>query len=135
MIIEIPLPPKELSPNGGHGHWAARARATKAHREVAWWKAFSVLTTNRMARCTTKAIISVEYRCSKGADGYVARDVQNAIIALKAAIDGLVQGGILVGDSKAFLEWGRVELVTTKSDPRWLAKGDGVTITVEYCKK
>jgi Holliday junction resolvase RusA-like endonuclease len=69
--------------------------------------------------------IDMEYRCSKGAVGYVARDLQNVIAAMKAGIDALVDAGIAPNDSKKYLAWGHVSLITTKS-----AKADGVTITV-----
>lgn len=35
----LPWFPKELSTNGQHGHWAPRAKATKAYREACAWQA------------------------------------------------------------------------------------------------
>lgn len=120
-MIELPLPPKTLSPNV-RAHWATKAEATKDHR-------FScgVLARAQMPRgwvaCAVE--IDMQYRCSRRAEGAVVKDVQNALSAMKAAVDGLVDAGIAPNDSKKWLTWGAVSLITVKS-----SKGDGVTIIV-----
>jgi hypothetical protein len=40
--------------------------------------------------------------------------VQNAIIALKPCIDGLIDAGVIQDDSYQFLEWGSTEIVKGK---------------------
>jgi hypothetical protein len=38
MELFLPFPPKALSPNGSHGHWAAKSRPTKAYRTQCGWE-------------------------------------------------------------------------------------------------
>lgn len=66
------------------------------------------------------------YRAFRGCPGYHAFDVQNAIAALKPAIDGMNDAGLIPSDSNAWLAWGPFTLLTTKRE----AKTAGVTITV-----
>lgn len=122
LVIELPLPPKVLSPNV-RSHWGAKARATKAYRAGCCEMADAAV---RRARWIAgRVVLDVEYRCSQKSAGYVAKDVQNAISAMKAGVDGLVDAGVAENDSKAHLTWGIFDLVTRKS-----AKGDGITVTV-----
>lgn len=99
-----------------------KVRATRKYRQLCAWLAQQARPLGWSPR---RLEIHVEYRCSRGAAGYAPRDVQNAIAALKAAIDGaLKDAGIVPDDSARWLAWGRTSLVTRKS-----AKGDGVTLT------
>lgn len=122
LVIELPLPPKVLSPNV-KTHWGKKTRATKAYRSDCADIAF--VEVRRAAWVPRRVVLDVEYRCSQKAAGYVAKDVQNAISAMKAGVDGLVDAGVAENDSKAHITWGAFDLVTRKS-----AKGDGVTVTV-----
>lgn len=71
-------------------------------------------------------MLFVEYRCSRSAAGYCARDTQNAIAAMKAGFDGaLVDAGIVPDDTVRWLAVKSFTLITTKHP-----KGDGVTLTV-----
>lgn len=99
-----------------------KARATKKYRHDCGYRLLAAKPRG-WARCAV--VIDVEYRCSRDANGYAPRDVQNAIAALKAGIDGMADAGIIPGDSKKFLSWGRFDLVTTMNP-----KGDGVTLIV-----
>ena len=126
FAVELPLPPKDLSPNV-RKHWAAKARATKKYRTACAW-AFTAAKPKGWKQ--RPIVIDVGYRCSANAPGYVAHDSQNAIASLKAAADGIVDAGIIPTDSHDWLEWGGVSLVTRKDDPAWKLLGDGVTVTV-----
>lgn len=124
--VELPLPPKILSPNV-RAHWAVKSSATKRERAAAAW----VFKFRKPKGWTPVPIeIDVEYRCPKDAGGYIAQDEQNAKAALKATIDGMVDAGIIPTDSHKWLSWGAFSLVTTKRDPAFKARGEGVTITV-----
>lgn len=74
--------------------------------------------------------IDVEYRCYQGVDGYQPRDHDNCIGSLKAGVDGLVDAQAIWLDSKKWLEWGEVKLLTTKAHVEKTGKGPGVTVTV-----
>lgn len=121
FTLHLPLPPKELSPNV-RAHWTVKARATKAHR-VASWACAKQQMPKAWKACAVE--LDMEYRCSRDAEGYVAADIANALSSTKAAIDGLVDAGIAPNDSKKWLTWGRVSLITRKCE-----QGDGITVTV-----
>lgn len=120
-MIELPLPPKTLSPNV-RCHWGAKAQATASHRFDCGVLAKAQLPREWKPRAVT---IDMEYRCSRGSHGAVVKDRQNAISATKALCDGLVDAGLIPNDTKRWLDWGAVTLITRKC-----AKGDGITITV-----
>ena len=128
FAVELPLPPKMLSPNV-RAHWAPKARAVKGYREVAAWEIRRAYGFRRRA-VLPHVTIDVQYRCPHGAAGYVAYDEQNAIAALKSALDGLADAGIVKSDSKKYVSWGSIELVTTARELARLGKTEGVTITV-----
>ena len=89
--ITLSLPPKALSPNS-RPHWAAKARATKAHRGEAF-----LMTRREVARLNTSdkwwsdldddiLVRSTFYhRVSR------RRDRDNATASLKAAMDGIAE--------------------------------------------
>jgi Holliday junction resolvase RusA-like endonuclease len=124
-VIELPLPPKALSPNHvvrTKGRYHAKRRATKDYRLVCAMTADAAIPRSWLAG---RVVLDVEYRCAKKALGYVARDMQNALSAMKAGVDGLIDAGVAPNDSKAFLSWGALSLITRQSP-----KGDGITVTV-----
>jgi crossover junction endodeoxyribonuclease RusA len=43
IVLDLPFPAKVLWPNG-RGHWAAKARATKSARRMAWTLALEALS-------------------------------------------------------------------------------------------
>jgi hypothetical protein len=71
-------------------------------------------------------VVSAEYRCHRGAPGYLPLDIANAQAATKAAIDGFIDAGIAPNDTKRWLTWGQFDLVTRKGQ-----KPAGVTFTFE----
>lgn len=125
FAVELALPPKALSPNHvvrTKGRYHAKRRATKSYREECFYQTKAAMPAGWGPRAVG---LTVEYRCSRFAIGYVARDEQNAIAAMKAAIDGMVDAGMAPNDSKNYLTWDAVALVTVKC-----LKGDGITVIV-----
>jgi crossover junction endodeoxyribonuclease RusA len=96
LVIELPLPPRELSPNW-RGHWARKSKATKALRAEAMWRA-----GNAMARATNG-------RCHKWESATVLlqfyfkdkrrRDRDNLLASCKAIFDGLADAGVVENDA------------------------------------
>jgi Holliday junction resolvase RusA-like endonuclease len=93
VTITMPLPPESLSPNARvcrEKKW----RATKKYRTIAGEAAFAELATNPrgpLARACSQA----KFFFARGG----RRDKDNLLASLKAAFDGLVDGGLLVDDS------------------------------------
>jgi hypothetical protein len=110
-------------------HWATKARATRSHRLAA---EVAFLAAKRQAQWKPgpPVVVDIEYRCHAKAAGYKPRDSQNAISALKAAMDGMVDAGIVKSDAAAWVEIGKVSLYTRANDPALLANGVGVTFRV-----
>lgn len=106
------IPPRELSPNA-RVHWAAKARATKRYRYesfVEWKKA--IMHAGGWTPIPVE--LRVEYTHFRRADGYLPMDEENAIAAIKAAIDGMVDAGIVPTDSAKWLRVGRLVIIPTK---------------------
>jgi hypothetical protein len=106
FTVTLPLPPLGASPNS-RLHYYAKARAVKAARKVAWYwfKRAKPSDWNPVP-----LILSVVYHCPQCTVGYKPRDVQNAIAALKPAVDGMVDAGLIPDDSRKWLSWGEVTL-------------------------
>jgi crossover junction endodeoxyribonuclease RusA len=95
MTVTLSLPPKALSPNA-RPHWAAKARATKAHRGEAF------LMTQLAVRRSGIVIDDADdvlirplflHRVRR------RRDRDNALASLKAALDGVAEA-LGVDDSR-----------------------------------
>lgn len=103
----ISLPPRNCAQNA-HAREFARASAEKCYRELvahsAQWLPFYAEHV---------IIDATFFVAGKGnADGlYRPQDVQNAIGALKAAIDGIVDAGLIPGDSRKHVSWGCVSIL------------------------
>lgn len=117
--VLLPLPPREVSPNGRH-HWAVKARATKLARREAWYWFRNAMPKHWFPVPIT---LDVVYRCPRQARGYKPKDVQNAIGALKASIDGMVDAGVVPDDSAEWVSWGSCRIER--------AGQSGVSITVK----
>ena len=94
MIITLPLPPKQLSPNA-RCHWAVKAKKVKWYRQTAGYAALTdcpeVVTQDPMETAT------VQCRFFFKEDR--RRDGDNLLASMKAAWDGLVDAGLFVDDS------------------------------------
>jgi hypothetical protein len=112
ITLEIPLPPRECSQNY-HGHWRRVHASVKEYRETCallfrqaapGWKARPVR-------------VSAEFFCGPSVEPrYRPLDIGNAIGSLKAAIDGLVDGGMSPSDSHKDVVWGDVRLFRAKKE-------------------
>jgi hypothetical protein len=127
FTAEVPLPPIECSPNGRF-HWGAKSRAVKDYR-------FScrVLYMNAKRKWKTleRAVVVIEYRVHRGAEGYHPKDEDNARAACKVLIDALKDAGLIRSDAKDSLRWGDFRLLTTERDVKRTGKPAGITVTVE----
>ena len=92
FLITLPLPPKELSPNG-RPHWAAKARATKNYREYAW--AETTATTDGTSHLWDRAKETARFYFKTNR----RRDRDNLLASLKAAFDGITDAQLLINDS------------------------------------
>jgi crossover junction endodeoxyribonuclease RusA len=110
LLITLPLPPKELSPNA-RVHWGRKARATKKYRLTASvctdiaLKDDGVEGDYQQARVQVKLFNRTAHR----------RDGDNLIATLKSAFDGIADA-LYVDDA----EWTHLPPMqeTDKDDPR-----------------
>ena len=91
MILTMPWPPKELSPNA-RLHWAQLARAKKKYREACAWTALS-----QGARKLDDSQLKVSLTFYPPTRRAI--DLDNCLARFKAGIDGLVDV-LGVDDSK-----------------------------------
>lgn len=112
VTITLDLPDERLSPNW-HGDYRRRGSAVKQARALAshaaWFGPDSIAPFTRPVR------LDVLYRrcdadVAKNVGRVCPRDEDNARACLKAACDGLVDSGLLRGDTAAHLRWGTVTI-------------------------
>lgn len=96
ITITLPTPPSELNPNSTRPHWRYKAKATKHYRKrSADEAAIGVYQLEDQEGFPLKrAVIQVTYYHPTKA----FKDPDNILASLKAAFDGLVDGGILADD-------------------------------------
>ena len=95
----IPLPPRELSPNH-KCHWAKKAKAVEGYREAVRWTAHNGrMIHGAPSPMFQKCQIQYEIIIRREPGGYLPRDADNAIASLKAAQDGMKDGGLFSDDS------------------------------------
>lgn len=126
--IILSLPPMALKAQQGT-HPAVKQSATKKYRAEAHIEALSIMKKLKLEPFSKPVIIDHTWLCSRnnfekamGADcpkkyrTYKPRDAGNAITALKAAIDGIVDSGLIKDDRAAFLKWGEFTPLTKHED-------------------
>ena len=96
--ITVPPPTRVLSPNG-YLHWRKVSKAKKDHRELV-----CILAKQQQAAPISGAVeIQIDwYMANK--TFYCPMDNQNAISALKAAIDGIVDAGVIEDDNRKIVK-------------------------------
>lgn len=82
MIVELPWPPRELSPNA-RIHYLAKSRVTKAYREQAYWIAKSA-ARDRFAP-EGSIVLSFAFQPPDKR----RRDLDTMLSSVKAGIDGI----------------------------------------------
>lgn len=105
MIVFLPWPPSELSPNA-RCHWAKKAKAAKSYRLIAAWAAVGM----GPGRTVSITFNPPDKR---------PRDLDNMLASIKSGLDGIAQA--LGVDDK---EW---SLTITKGAP---IQGGLVTVEV-----
>lgn len=82
MIITLPWPPSELSPNSRPPHWSVHARAKKRYRSACALTALSQGATKLQAEMLQVHLTFVP-------PDRRARDLDNLIASMKSGLDGL----------------------------------------------
>jgi hypothetical protein len=96
--VVFDLPPKILSPNVTGAHWSTKRKATRKYRGDCKVLASLALPKGWQAQ---HVVLDVAYRCGPRSHGYAPLDVQNAMAALKAMVDGLVDAGVVADDRRS----------------------------------
>lgn len=110
FTVSLPLPPRGLVNAKGAWSWQRRRKVVAEARETAY--VCALLATKSQKPKLAKSIVSMTYDVSpqKLGSGYRPRDVQNAVIACKAYIDGCKDAGLIVDDSARHLAWGDCQI-------------------------
>lgn len=129
LTFEVPLPPRELSPNRTRNVFHLRKAAiVAAYKEQCFVLARQALRDNLdYPTAPPKAAVSVTF-CLKDtkvgrALAYHPTDADNALGSLKACFDGMVLAGVLRTDT-----WDGMEIGKVRADK---TSGPHVTVTVE----
>lgn len=125
LVIEFPLPPRELSANPkSPGAWRRKSEATKKYR---YYCGNCALLAKREAFRQERfffpslkpVVLHLHFYYGPtplNPNTYRARDCANAIISFKAGQDALVDAGILFNDSAKYLKMGETVLFTKASE-------------------
>ncbi len=107
MIVVLPLPPRELSPNA-RPHWAVKARAVRRYREAAYLSSLAERPVHPLplARVTSRFFFRTRRR----------RDRDNLLASLKPAFDGIADAKVITND--AGMIHMPVEQYVDRTDPR-----------------
>lgn len=128
----VPLPPRSLSPNHDHKHWAKRSR--EPYRSAVTETAIVERVNNHWGSPARHVRVSLLFgtkhtpqqrqiaRRDPNAD-YEPMDLGNAIAAFKAGFDGLVDAGLFIDDRHENMSLGSVRI--TDKDGPW------VRVTIE----
>lgn len=107
LELQLPLPPREASPNN-HASRLARMRALAGYRWLVGALARQALERSSWP-IAPRVRLSLTYRLAGGRDGfYRPNDPDNALAACKPLLDGLVDAGVIVDDSWRWLEIGSI---------------------------
>lgn len=116
--IELPLPPKGVSPNGRGKHWGAKAKAQASYRAQCAWRMREMKWGASTALTVPVRVHLDFYLCRQPGDtrDYFPMDEDNARASFKAGQDALKDVGVIEQDSKKFLRVGETRLHTTKKE-------------------
>jgi len=118
VLITLPLPTRELSPNS-RCHWRTKAAAVKRYRELA---RLATYVGGGMDCRWEHAIADVAFYWPDRR----SRDADNALASLKAAWDGMRDVGLIVDDNTRVLRLAECDFHIDGKNPR-------VEITVTRC--
>jgi Holliday junction resolvase RusA-like endonuclease len=90
VVIVLPLPPRELSPNA-RPHWAAKARAVRRYRETAYLSSLAARPGRPLhaAKVTSRFFFRTRRE----------RDRDNLLASLKPAFDGIADARVVTNDA------------------------------------
>jgi len=91
LLITLPIPPAECSPNV-RSHWAKKCRVTKKAREDAFLAAVSARHASSLSFPFPGAVVRITW-LSRDRRGLRA-DNDNRIASLKAYFDGITDAGV-----------------------------------------
>lgn len=123
ITFDVPLPPRGCSPNGQHGHWSTTSKARRQYRAEVLIHALVAAGPHARAKESRKVSLLFGTKDGRKRRNYQPRDVPNAVSAFKAGFDGLTDAGLLVDDSRTWMELGDVRIDNTV--------GPFVRVTVE----
>src|SRR5690242_2636782 len=86
MRLELPWPPRELSPNA-RVHYLAKSRVTKAYREQAYWLARK--SSAEMFPCSVLAETPITLAFTFHPPDRRRRDLDTMLSSVKSGIDGV----------------------------------------------
>lgn len=115
MKIEFPFPDmKALNAHAkGNSHWA-KSSATKQARTLAKFICIDMLNRKEIHPIHGPVLVSYDFFVP---DNY-RRDVCNMLQAMKPTIDGIVEAGVVEGDSWKEMSIYNVAVVVDKKNPR-----------------
>lgn len=97
ITLTLPFPPRDLSPNA-RPHWAVKAASAKNYRYACMTLALKARKGKRIAlQAPVRAVVT--FSC-----GTRMWDKDNCIAAFKAGLDGIVESGLIPGDSPDVLD-------------------------------
>ena len=114
--VELPLPPRALSPNASNqkrGPHSAKSIAVGCYKELV-----SLMVRAGVRRggwwAPGVGVVWVVGGLKRGGfrldpDMYLPRDADNAVASFKAGFDGMVAGGALLADTWGHMVLGRIE--------------------------
>lgn len=91
--IRIPPPPKALAPHANGNSHFPKSNATKEHRQIA------KLLSHGKQKIKGAVRVEIVWNMAPDKNAYHPLDIQNAIASLKAAMDGVVDAGVIEKDS------------------------------------
>lgn len=126
LVFEVLLPPRQLSPNS-RGHWARKLSPTRVYRREVGMLALSAMRKQNWTpneHFAPSVLLEFNVTALKGDGLYRPKDVDNAVAAFKAGLDGMTDAGCwsddsVVGNVNATIHRDSVEL-------------PGVTVWVYY---
>jgi Holliday junction resolvase RusA-like endonuclease len=114
VTIELPLPPRELSPNhtvGSRGGRLGKAAKIKKYRQLACYRTSPLILSNDGAPWERASVACRFCFARRG-----RRDRDNLLASMKAAFDGITDAGLVSDD--AGLTHLPVEIDYDKANPR-----------------
>lgn len=123
--VELPLPPKQCSPNYSSKHWGGKAQARNFYRALCGTHFKNAMRSNRLPALKKPITIHLEYylyrptekkdgkmRAYAGKKWFFPQDEDNARAGAKTAQDALQDAGYIFRDSSDYVRAGTTVLRT-----------------------